>query len=80
MSAVQVEDRRVRRAEWKGGLRVLLALLLVAAVGVFAAVNTNDVNVDYVIDEVNAALWVVIAISAGVGLIVGMLLAARRRS
>ena len=52
-------------------VRVVIWLLVLAAVVVFAAVNTDDVSVDWVFDETEAPLWLVIAASAVAGAVIG---------
>ena len=70
-------DRR-ERARAKPGfgytLRIVLATLLAAAVAVVAAVNTADVELDYVTDATTAPLWWIIAAAAVAGLLIGRLL------
>lgn len=78
------DDRRVdrhddrRRARRGAGfaytLRVMLSTLLLAAVVVLAAVNTADVELDYVADTTTSPQWWIIAASAVAGLIVGRLM------
>ncbi len=62
-------ERRVRAGQT---IRVII-WQLVAVVVVFAAVNTNKVNVDWVVDEARMPLWGVIALSAVAGAIIGFL-------
>ena len=46
---------------------------------VFAVLNTNDTNVDFIADSVNAPLIVVIVVSAFLGMLLGALLRRRGR-
>src|SRR5258708_30972230 len=50
-----------------------LALLLI----LFGLLNTDDVGVDFIVDTVKAPLILVIALSAALGLVIGMLLRGR---
>lgn len=68
-------ERRVRAGQT---IRVIVWLLLAAAVLVFALVNTDKVSVDWVVDEARAPLWVVIALSAVAGAVIGYLARPRR--
>jgi uncharacterized integral membrane protein len=68
-------DRRVRAGH---SLRVLIWLAVVAAVVVFALVNTEKVRVDWVVNDALAPLWAVIGASAAAGAIVGYLAHPRR--
>ncbi|CAN5773453.1 hypothetical protein BH24ACT6_BH24ACT6_01560 [soil metagenome] len=63
-------ERRVRAGQT---IRVIIWLLVAVAVIVFAAVNTNKVGVDWVVDEARMPLWVVIALSAVAGAVIGFL-------
>ena len=61
-------ERRVRAGQT---VRVVIWLAVLAAVVVFAAVNTDDVSVDWVFDKAEAPLWLVIAASAVAGAVIG---------
>ncbi len=63
-------ERRVRAGQT---IRVIIWLLVAVVVVVFAAVNTNKVSVDWVVDEARMPLWGVIALSAVAGAIIGFL-------
>ena len=54
-------------------------LIVLAAIVVFALVNTDKVNVDWVAQDSEAPLWMVIGISAVAGAIIGSLARVRRR-
>ena len=69
-------ERRVRAGQT---VRVVIWLVVLAAVVVFAAVNTGDVTVDWVFDETEAPLWLVIAVSAVAGAVIGVAARPRRR-
>jgi len=63
-------ERRVRAGQT---IRVIIWLLVAVVVVVFAAVNTNEARVDWVVDEARVPLWVVIALSAVAGAVIGFL-------
>ncbi len=63
-------ERRVRAGQT---IRVIIWLAVAVVVVVFAAVNTNKVSVDWVVDEARMPLWGVIALSAAAGAIIGFL-------
>ena len=78
----RVADEHLERRPRPGigyTLRVMLATLLLAAIVIAAAVNTADVEIDYVSDTVTSPLWAVIAASAGAGLLLGWLTPRPRR-
>jgi uncharacterized integral membrane protein len=59
----------------------LVAILVLAVVLiVFGLVNTNQVNVDFIVASVDVAMIVVIVVSAVVGFVIGWLVARRRRA
>lgn len=68
-------ERKVRVGQT---LRVLIWLVVVAAVVVFALVNTEKVSVDWVVNDALAPLWEVIGASAVAGAIIGYLAHPRR--
>lgn len=59
-------------------IRILVWVVAVAALVVFAAVNTQEVAVDWLFDETELQLWVVIAGSALVGALIGYVTRWRR--
>jgi uncharacterized integral membrane protein len=69
-------DSRVRTGQT---VRVVIWLVVVAALVVFAALNTEKVNVDFGLDTRNVALWLVIAVSAIAGVVIGFFGRPRRR-
>ena len=69
-------ERRVRAGQT---VRVVIWLVVLAAIVVMAAVNTDKVNVDWVVDEAEAPLWLVIGLSAVAGAIIGFAATPRRR-
>ncbi len=68
-------EHRVRAGQ---SLRVVIWLAVIAAVVVFALVNTDEVNVDWVVDNAFVPLWAVIGASAVAGAIIGYLARPRR--
>lgn len=58
--------------------RQVVGVLAAIALVVFMITNSDDVPVELLFTDVELALWVVIAISALLGLIVGMVLGSRR--
>jgi uncharacterized integral membrane protein len=70
-------ERRVRTGQT---IRVVIWLIVVAAIVVFALVNTEKTPVDWVFGDTNAPLWTVIGVSAVAGVILGLLIGLHRRS
>ena len=60
-------------------LHIVVWLIVLAAIVLFALVNTDKVNVDWVAQNSEAPLWMVIGISAVAGAIIGSLARVRRR-
>ena len=77
MAGEEIEKRE--RAPLRERLGGGLGLVLVALVGVFAAVNFDEVRVNWVLGTWRTPLIVVIAVSLGLGITIGAL-AARRAS
>lgn len=69
-------ERRIRAGQT---VRVVVWIVVLAAVVVFAAVNRDKVNVDWVVDETNAPLSLVIGASALAGALFGYLAKPSRR-
>jgi len=69
------EERSIRARQT---IRLLVWVVGVAALVVFAAVNTQEVAVDWLFDETDLQLWVVIAGSAVVGALIGYVTRWRR--
>ena len=78
MNSVNMTDRDVRHIERRSAARAIVVVLLAAGIVTFAVVNRHEVAVDYVADEVDVALWLVIAIAAALGILIGTLLSWRR--
>lgn len=68
-------ERKVRARQ---SFRMLIWLVVVAAVVVFAVVNTDKVGVDWVVNTARAPLWAVIGVSAAAGAIIGFVARPRR--
>jgi uncharacterized integral membrane protein len=68
-------ERRIRAGQT---VRVIVWLVVLAAVVVFALVNTDEVRVDWVFDDADGPLWVVIGASAVAGAIIGFFARPRR--
>ena len=68
-------ERRVRVGQT---FRIVVFLVVVAAIVVFALINTDKVSVDWVASQSEAPLWSVIAISAVAGAFIGALARMRR--
>ena len=69
------EERSIRARQT---IRILVWVAAVATLIVFAAVNTQEVAVDWLFDETDLQLWVVIAGSALVGAVIGYVTRWRR--
>ena len=61
-------DRRVRAGQT---VRVIVWLVVLAVLVVFAALNTDKVSVDWFFDSRDSPLWLVIALSAVAGAVIG---------
>ncbi len=62
---------RLLRAHW--GTLVLLVLVVI-----FVAENRSQVSIDLLVVHVRAWLWLVLAVTAGLGVLIGLLLGRRR--
>jgi uncharacterized integral membrane protein len=71
-------DRAERRIRTGQTIRVIIWLVVLVAIVVFALVNTDEVSVDWIVDDANAPLWAVIAVSAVAGAIIGYVARPRR--
>lgn len=61
------------------GPKQVVFMVVVVILAVFALVNTEEVNVDFVVADADAALIVVILVSAVLGALVGWLAPRLRR-
>ncbi len=69
-------ERRIRVGQ------TIRIVVWVAAIGIliaFGALNTEQVEVDWIVTETTARLWVVIAASALLGALVGVVAARQRK-
>jgi uncharacterized integral membrane protein len=76
MAADETGHERSIRA--RQTIRIVVWVVVVAAVAVVAALNTQDVDVDWVVGESTLPLWVVIALSALAGAVIGYVARWRR--
>ena len=70
------EERRIRAGQT---VRVVVWLVVLAVLVVLAAINTDKVNVDWAFDSTDVPLWLVIAVSAVAGFVIGYLARPRHR-
>jgi uncharacterized integral membrane protein len=70
------KETRIRAAQT---VRVVVWFIVLAVLVVFAALNTDKVSVDWAFDTTDTPLWVVIAISAIAGALIGYFARPRRR-
>jgi uncharacterized integral membrane protein len=63
-------ERKVRARQ---SFRIVVWLIVLAAVVVFGFVNTKKVSVDWVVNDALAPLWAVIGVSALAGAIIGFI-------
>jgi uncharacterized integral membrane protein len=77
----RVEPERVvvRKNSVGQSLRIMLATVLVVAVVAFAALNTDEVTVDFGFDTLSASLAAIVGGTAAAGFLVGWLLGFRGR-
>ena len=59
-------------------IKVVTWVVVLGAIVVFAISNRQDVNVDWVFDETETALWIVIAVSTLAGFVLGFVTSRRR--
>jgi uncharacterized integral membrane protein len=74
-----VDRTTERRIRGRQTIKLIVWFVVIAALVVFAAVNTQEVAVDWVFDETETELWIVIAVSAVAGAIIGFVAARRRQ-
>ncbi len=72
------DDSNERSIRVRQTVKILLWVVIAAVLVVFAVVNTQDVTVDWLFDEVDTSLWIVIVGSAAVGWVLGYLSRWRR--
>ena len=71
------DDEKIDRGI--GPMHVVVAICLVVLL-VFALVNLNQVNVDFVFTSVDVSLIIVIALCAGLGFVIGWFVGRRRNN
>ena len=59
-------------------IKVVTWVIVLGAIVVFAISNGQDENVDWVFDETETALWIVIAVSTLAGFVLGYVTSRRR--
>jgi uncharacterized integral membrane protein len=69
------DERSVRARQT---IRIVVWVAVAALLAALAIVNTQDVTVDWLVDDVDTSLWVVIVASAAVGAVLGYLARWRR--
>ena len=72
---VSTHDRSVRTRQT---IRIVVWVVAIAAIVLFAASNTQQVAVDWVFGDSDIALWIVIAGSALIGVVIGYIARWRR--
>jgi uncharacterized integral membrane protein len=70
------KESRIRTGQT---VRVVIWIVVLVLLVVFAALNTDKVNVDWGFDTTDVALWVVIGVSAVAGFVIGYLARPRHR-
>lgn len=71
----QEHEQQIRRSQT---VRVILVVALLLLIALFAATNSHTVGIDWVVTETQAPMVLVIGLSAGVGFLIGALVASRR--
>lgn len=72
-------ERVVRKNSLGHTLRVMLATVLIVAIAAVAIANTDQVDVDLLLETYDAPLSALVGGAAGAGFLVGLLLGWRRR-
>ena len=71
-------SRARRSGMFSHTVRVMLATLVLAAIVLFAAANTDDVRPDFLFDAATVPMWTIVAGSSFAGFLLGQLLHRRR--
>jgi uncharacterized integral membrane protein len=79
MSSSEPRSLRERRIRAGQTVRVIIWLVVLAVLVVFAALNTDKVSVEWAFDTTSVPLWLVIAVSAVAGVVIGHLARPRHR-
>ena len=72
------ESHAERSIRVRQTIRIVVWVIALALIVAFAAVNTQSVEVDYIVGDSELALWVVIAGSAIAGALIGYVTRWRR--
>jgi uncharacterized integral membrane protein len=72
----QEHEQKIRRSQT---VRITLVVVLLGLIVLFAVANSHTVGIDWVVTETRAPMVLVIGLSAGVGFLVGALVASRHR-
>lgn len=78
--ATDVDDRTERKIRAGQTVRIVLLVVIAGVLAAWAFANRDDVEVDWLFDTTTGPLVVVILLSAGIGLVLGLLIGWRRRS
>lgn len=78
--ATNVDDRTEKKIRAGQVARTVVLVMIAAVLVAWAFANQDEVEVDWLFDTTSGPLVVVILVSAGLGLVIGMLLGWRRRS
>jgi uncharacterized integral membrane protein len=73
--AADTNERSVRARQT---IRIVVWVAVAALLAALAIVNTQNVTVDWLFDDVDTSLWVVIVVSAAIGAVLGYLARWRR--
>ena len=69
-----------RRIQFAQTIRVILVVAIAAILVALALANTDDVEVDWLVDSSTGPLVIVIGVSAALGFLAGLIVAWRRSS
>ena len=72
------EEHSTRNPRLGSITKVVVWVVVLGAIVVFAVSNRQDVNVDWVFDETETALWIVITLSTVAGFLLGYVTSRRR--
>lgn len=77
--AGDVDDRTEKKIRAGQTVRIVVLVAVAAVLVAWAFANQDEVEVDWLFDTTSGPLVVVILVSAGLGLLLGLLLGGRRR-
>lgn len=72
------DDSNQRSIRARQTIRIIVWVVVAAVLAALAIVNTQDVTVDWLFDDIDTSLWVVIVASAAIGAVLGYLARWRR--